>query len=88
MKPIELVGNLAAGAASTAFPPSQMCFGAVMCLINAARGISATLDAITELLSQLKDYTVRLKVYVTEDLSDGLKEKLAEILVSTGRGSN
>lgn len=59
-----------------------------MCLINAARGISATLDAITELLSQLKDYTVRLKVYVTEDLSDGLKEKLAEILVSTGRCSN
>ena len=82
VKPIELVGNFAAGAASAAFPPSQMCFGAAMYLIDAARGVSATLDAITELLSDLKNYTARLNVYVKGDLSDELKEKLAEILVS------
>ncbi|KJX96870.1 hypothetical protein TI39_contig597g00002 [Zymoseptoria brevis] len=53
--PIELVGNLAAGAASAVFPPSSMCFGAVMYLIGAARGVSASLDAIAELLDVLKD---------------------------------
>lgn len=82
VKPIELVGNLAAGAASAAFPPSQMCFGAVMYLINAARGVSASLDAIADLLGVLKDFTVRLTVYNREDLSHELREKLTEILTT------
>lgn len=88
MKPIELVGNLAAGAASAAYPPSQMCFGAAMYLINAAKGVSSTLDAITELLSDLKNYTVRLNIYLKEDLSKELRDKLAEILVSSRGLSN
>lgn len=82
MKPIELVGNLAAGAASAVFPPSSMCFGAAMYLINAARGVSASLDAIADLLGVLKDFTVRLKVYNREDLSNELREKLTEILTT------
>lgn len=75
VKPIELVGNLAAGAASAVFPPSSMCFGAVMYLIGAARGVSASLDAIAELLGDLQDFTVRLSVYHQENLSPELKEK-------------
>jgi len=82
VKPIELVGNLAAGAASAVFPPSSLCFGAAMYLINAARGVSATLDAIAELFGMLKDFTVRLKVYNNEDLSQELREKLTEILTT------
>lgn len=82
VKPIELVGNLAAGAASAVFPPSSMCFGAVMYLINAARGVSASLDAIAELLGMLKDITARLTVYSREDLSQQLREKLTEILTT------
>lgn len=50
MKPIELVGNLAAGAASAVFPASGTVFGAAMYLINAAKGVSASLDAIAGLL--------------------------------------
>ena len=53
-KPIELVGNLAAGGASMVFPPSSMCFGAAMYLINAAHGVSASYDAIADLLGTLK----------------------------------
>jgi hypothetical protein len=54
MKPIELVGNLAAGAASMAFPPSSLVFGAAMYLINAAKGVSASYDAIQDLMGTLK----------------------------------
>lgn len=54
MKPIELVGNLAAGGASMAFPPSSLVFGAVSYLINAAKGASASYNAIQELMRTLK----------------------------------
>ncbi|KAK6437297.1 hypothetical protein LTR95_006512 [Oleoguttula sp. CCFEE 5521] len=82
VKPIELVGNLAAGAASMAFPPSGMVFGAAMYLINAAKGVSASLDAIAGLLDVLKDFTVRLSMYERADLSKELREKLTQILTT------
>jgi hypothetical protein len=81
LKPIELVSNLAAGAATAVCPPSSLCFGAVMYLIGAAHGVSASLDAIAELLGLLKEFTIRLKIYQREDLSQELREKLTEILV-------
>ncbi len=81
LKPIELVGNLAGGAASVAMPPSSMCFGAVMYLIDAAKGVSDSLDAITDRLTMLKDFTARLVVYNRDDLSLELRRKLTEILV-------
>ena len=52
--PIELLNNLTAGGAAMAFPPSSLCFGAIMCLINAARGVSTYYDAIVGLMSSLK----------------------------------
>ncbi|KAH8425286.1 uncharacterized protein LDX57_003044 [Aspergillus melleus] len=81
-KPIELVGNLAAGAASMAFPPSSLCFGAAMYLVNAAHGVSASYDAIADLFVTLKDFLVRLQVYNREDLPSELQAKLAEILAT------
>jgi hypothetical protein len=54
LRPIELVGDLAAGGASIAFPPSSLVFGAVQFLINAVKGVSAKYDAIIELMSTLK----------------------------------
>lgn len=81
-KPIEQVGIIASGTSNAAFPPSQICFGAVVHLINAAKGVSASLEAITDLLQELRAYTMRLSIYLIEDLSNELKEKLAETLVS------
>ncbi|KAF2794942.1 NACHT and TPR domain protein [Melanomma pulvis-pyrius CBS 109.77] len=82
MRPIELVGDLAAGGASMAFPPSSLVFGAVSSLINAAKDVSANYDAIMDLLDTLKDFTVRLEVYNREKISKSLSDKLADILVT------
>lgn len=82
MKPIELVGNLAAGAASAVFPASGTVFGAAMYLINAAKGVSASLDAIAGLLDALKDFTIRLNIYNRAAMSKELTEQLTETLVS------
>jgi hypothetical protein len=54
MKPIEMVNNLAAGGASMAFPPSSLVFGAVSYLISAAKGASASYNAIQDLMGMLK----------------------------------
>ena len=54
--PVELFGNLAAGGASMAFPPSSLVFGAVTYLIGAAKGVSASYDAIQDLMVTLKVY--------------------------------
>ena len=82
---IETIGNMEAGSASAVFQPTEQVFGTAMCLVSAARGVSASLDAIVDLLSILKDFTVRLKVYNSEDLSQELREKLTEILIGPVR---
>lgn len=62
--------------------PNSMCFHAVMKLIEAARGVSASLDAIADLLGMLKDFTVRLKIYHRKHLSPELRGKLTEVLTT------
>ena len=54
LKPIEIVSNLSSGAASMAFPPSTLVLGAAVHLINAAKGVSASYDAIQSLMGTLK----------------------------------
>lgn len=54
MRPIEHIGPVAAGAASMAFSPSSLVFGAVSHLINAANGVSASYNAIQDLMESLK----------------------------------
>lgn len=54
LKPVEIVSNLSSGAASMAFPPSTLVLGAVVYLVNAAKGISASYDAIQSLMGSLK----------------------------------
>lgn len=52
--PVQLFGNLAAGGASMVFPPSSLVFGAVMHLVGAAKGVSASYDAIQDLMQMLQ----------------------------------
>lgn len=54
LMPVELVSNLASGASSMAFPPSSLVFGAATYLINAAKRVSASYDAIEGLMGTLK----------------------------------
>ncbi|RAL05354.1 NACHT and TPR domain protein [Aspergillus ibericus CBS 121593] len=80
--PVELFGNLAAGGASMVFPPSSLVFGAVTYLMSAAKGVSTSYDAIQDLMATLKDFTIRLKAYSQEFISDALSDKLSDILVT------
>jgi hypothetical protein len=77
------VGNLAAGVASAVFPASGTVFGAAMYLINAAKGVSASLNAIAGLMEDLKVFTIRLNVYNKAMMSKELAEQLIETLASS-----
>jgi hypothetical protein len=50
----EIFGDLAAGAAEMAFPPSALVFGTVSYLMNAAKDVSASYDPILDLMERLK----------------------------------
>lgn len=81
-KPLEVVGDALAGAASEVFPPSQNIFAAIVYLIGAAKDVSQVYDSIEELFEQLADFTSRLKFYISEKLSPELHDKVVEILAT------
>lgn len=54
LKPIEVIGGAAAGAAESVFPPAQGIFSAVMYLVGAACNVSEMYDAIIELFTRLQ----------------------------------
>ncbi|KAF7128696.1 hypothetical protein CNMCM5793_003547 [Aspergillus hiratsukae] len=80
--PVQLFGNLAAGGASMVFPPSSLVFGAVLHLMGAAKGVSASYEAIQDLMQMLQDYTIRLGAYTQEAISEALSDKLSDIFVT------
>ncbi|PKX90549.1 NACHT and TPR domain protein [Aspergillus novofumigatus IBT 16806] len=80
--PVQLFGDIAAGGASMAFPPSSLVFGAVTYLVTAAKGVSSSYDAIEDLMGTLKDFTIRLKAYGQERISEDLSDKLSDILTT------
>ncbi|KAF9888556.1 hypothetical protein FE257_008487 [Aspergillus nanangensis] len=80
--PVQLFGDLAAGGASMVFPPSSLVFGAVMHLVGAAKGVSASYDAIQDLMQVLQDFTTRLRAYTQEAISEALCDKLSDIIVT------
>ncbi|RHZ66396.1 hypothetical protein CDV55_101215 [Aspergillus turcosus] len=77
-RPIELISTIGSSL-SAVFPPAAS-LGALRILLTAADGVSASYDAILDLLSTLKDFLVRLKIYTQETLEPHLQGKLAEIL--------
>ncbi|OHE98612.1 NACHT and TPR domain-containing protein [Colletotrichum orchidophilum] len=81
-KPLEVVGEALAGASEEVFPPGQTIFAAVAYLINAAKDVSACYDSIIELFDQMKDFTARLKSYVSQKMSSELHDKVATILAT------
>lgn len=82
LKPVELVGNLAAGGASMAFPPSSLVFGAVTYLINAGHGVSASYDSIIGLFTEVKEFTTRLSVHAKQNISPELRGIVTQILTT------
>ncbi|KAH0559339.1 hypothetical protein GP486_004147 [Trichoglossum hirsutum] len=82
MKPVELVGGIMANAASMAFPPSCLVFGAAAYLVYAAKGSATSYNVIKDLLAMLKNFTTRLSIYAREQISRELSEKLTEVLIT------
>ena len=54
LQPIQVIGELVAGAASETFAPAQGIYAAVAYLINAAHDVSSIYDGIVELFEQMK----------------------------------
>ncbi|KAI2823063.1 hypothetical protein CBS115989_1773 [Aspergillus niger] len=80
--PIERFGSMAASIASNAFPASSVCFSAITYLIDAAKDVSASYNAVIELFFTLKDFLVRLAIYDGSRMSDALQAKVVDILVT------
>lgn len=64
--PVQLFGNLAAGGTSMAFPPSSLVFGAVVYLVGAAKGVSASYDAIQDLMQMLQVWSSYMQTKTKE----------------------
>ncbi|KAI9812372.1 MAG: hypothetical protein M1826_002839 [Phylliscum demangeonii] len=79
LKPIQLLGNVASGGASTVFPPSSAIFGAVTYLIDAASGVSAAYDAIISLFASMNESTCRLLVHLQQEIVPELRQIVTEI---------
>ncbi|KAI9833813.1 MAG: hypothetical protein M1826_006336 [Phylliscum demangeonii] len=82
LMPVELLGNVAAGGASMAFPPSSLIFGAVTYLIDAAHGVSAAYDAIIDLFSTMKEFTGRLTIHLQQEIPPELQKIVTEIFMA------
>ncbi|KAL6234540.1 hypothetical protein BDW75DRAFT_241045 [Aspergillus navahoensis] len=80
--PVQFFGDLAARGASIVVPPSSLVFGAVLHLVGAAKGVSASYEAIEGLMQTLQDFTVRLNVYTQEAISEALSDKLSDIIIT------
>ncbi|PWY86019.1 hypothetical protein BO70DRAFT_423185 [Aspergillus heteromorphus CBS 117.55] len=81
-EPIERFGSLAADIASSAFAPSCVCFSAIAYLIDAAKDVSASYDAVVGLFVTLNDFLVRLAVYDGTRMSEALQAKVVDILAT------
>lgn len=64
--PVQLFGNLAAGSASMMFPPSSLVFGAVVHLVGAANGVSASYNAIQDLMQMLQVWFIYRQAKIRE----------------------
>ncbi|PHH64287.1 hypothetical protein CDD81_4771 [Ophiocordyceps australis] len=82
LRPVQLVGDLVAGAASQAFAPSQTIFGAVLLLINTAQNVSSAYESLIALFDKLKEFTARLDVYLKQRISSTLHATLVSILAT------
>ncbi|KAF2837374.1 NACHT and TPR domain protein [Patellaria atrata CBS 101060] len=82
LHPLEVLSKVSEGGAVQVLPQTCVLFGAVSVMIYAARGVTAAYDAIQELFETLRHFTVRLKIYNQEELSQDMMVKLAEVLAT------
>ena len=83
MEGVEVLGGLTENALTlTPFSMASPVLGAVLFLIGSAKGVSEAYDCVTELLSELEDFTGRLQEYTRAALDPKLMKKVVAILTT------
>ena len=83
MAGVEVLGGLTQNALTlTPFSMASPVLGAVLFLVGSAKGVSEVYDSITELLSELEDFTGRLQEYTRAALDPKLMKKMVTILTT------
>ena len=83
MAGVEVLGGLTQNALTlTPFSMASPVLGAVLFLVSSAKGVSEAYDSITELLSELEDFSGRLQEYTRAALDPKLMKKMVTILTT------
>ena len=83
MAGVEVLGGLTQNALTlTPFSMASPVLGAVLFLVGSAKGVSEAYDKITNLLSELEDFTGRLQEYTRAVLDPKLRKKMVAILTT------
>ena len=83
MAGVEVLGGLTQNALTlTPFSMASPVLGAALFLVGSAKGVSEAYDSITELLSELEDFTGRLQEYTRAALDPKLMKKMVTILTT------
>ena len=83
MAGVEVLGGLTQNALTlTPFSMASPILRAVLFLVGSAKGVSEAYDSITELLSDLEDFTGRLQEYTRAALDPKLMKKMVTILTT------
>lgn len=85
LSPFENFGDIISGAVSTAFPPASTIMGAMLLLVRSARRVSDAFDSVYGLFQKLGYFAQRLDSYRDVLLSDGMKNVIVKVLVTSLR---
>lgn len=83
MAGVEVLGGLTQNALTlTPFSMASPVLGAVLFLVGSAKGVSEAYDSITNLLSELENFTGRLQEYTRAALDPKLRKMMVSILTT------
>ncbi|PLB49788.1 hypothetical protein P170DRAFT_510250 [Aspergillus steynii IBT 23096] len=78
---VQTVGGIAAGAASSVFGPSELCFNALSFVIDAWKGYRGVFDELAGLLEKCTDYLSRLQYHVQGGMDANLSKVACQHLL-------
>ncbi|KAH8430949.1 uncharacterized protein LDX57_008612 [Aspergillus melleus] len=78
---VQTVGGIAAGAASSVFGPSELCFNALSFVIDAWQGYRGIYDELAGLLEKCTDYLSRLQYHVQAGMDANLSKVACQHLL-------
>ncbi|KAK7697658.1 hypothetical protein SLS64_013336 [Diaporthe eres] len=81
LQPVQAMGSIASGGASTVFAPSSSIFSAVTFLVQAAQNVTKKYDMIIAMFEEMQRFTDRLKVLVRHGaMDDDLRKEVVKTM--------